>query len=122
MVPRPIQHRDDLRTRLGEIAGWQTARRDDAKVALEVHRTHAIDRIWTLDEAAFFDELFHYLREIGAWPLLEQLDRADRKRGTDSVPPIRTVHHHALRRGLEPKTYSESQRPEVLLDATLTLP
>jgi hypothetical protein len=79
VVPRPIQHRDDLRTRLGEIAGWQTARRDDAKVALEVHRTHAIDRICTLDEAAFFDELFHYLREIGAWPLLEQLDPADRK-------------------------------------------
>lgn len=78
-MPRPIQHRDDLRTRLGEIAGWQTARRDDAKVALEVHRSHAIDRICALDEAAFFDELFHYLREIGAWPLLEQLDPGDRK-------------------------------------------
>ena len=61
------------------MPGQGTARRDDAKVALEVHRTHAIDRICTLDEAAFFDELFHYLREIGAWPLLEQLDPADRK-------------------------------------------
>jgi hypothetical protein len=78
-VPRPIQHRDDLRTRLGQIAGWQTARRDDAKVALEVHRTHEIDGISALNEAAFFDELFHYIREIGAWPLLEQLDPADRK-------------------------------------------
>lgn len=78
-MPRRIQHRDELRTRLGEIAGWQTARRDDAKVALEVHRTHAMDRIAALNEAAFFDELFHYVREIGAWPLLEQLDPADRK-------------------------------------------
>ncbi|MEK6536909.1 MAG: transposase, partial [Actinomycetota bacterium] len=28
---------------------------------------------------AFFDVLFHYIREIGAWPLLEQLDPDDRQ-------------------------------------------
>ena len=78
-VPRPTQSLDDLRTRLGEISGWQTALRDDARVALEVHQTHAVDRVCALNEAAFFDELFHYIREIGAWPLLEQLDPADRK-------------------------------------------
>jgi hypothetical protein len=78
-VPRPSQSPDDLRTRLGEISGWQSARRDDAKVALEVHHTHELDRVCALNEAAFFDELFHYIREIGAWPLLEQLDPADRR-------------------------------------------
>jgi hypothetical protein len=64
---------------VGEISGWQTARRDDAKVALEVHQTREVDSVCALNEAAFFDELFHYIREIGAWPLLEQLDPADRK-------------------------------------------
>jgi hypothetical protein len=78
-VPRPIQRPDDLRMRLGEISGWQTARRDDAKVALEVHRTRAVDCVHALSESAFFDELFHYIREIGAWPLLEELDPDDRK-------------------------------------------
>ena len=78
-MPRPTQSLDDLRTRLGEISGWQTALRDDAKVALEVHQTRAVDGVCALNEAAFFDDLFHYIREIGAWPLLEQLDPADRK-------------------------------------------
>ena len=78
-MPRPSQSPDDLRTRLGKISGWQTARRDDAKVALEVHRTREVDSVCALNEAAFFDELFHYIREIGAWPLLEQLDPDDRK-------------------------------------------
>lgn len=78
-MPQPSQTREDLRSRLGEIAGWQTAKRDDAKVVQEVHRTRQIDHVVALDEAAFFDELFHYLEEIGAMPLLKQLDPADRK-------------------------------------------
>jgi hypothetical protein len=83
-VPRPIQRPDDLRTRLGEISGWHSALRDDAKVALEVHQKREVDRVCALNEAAFFDELFHYIREIGAWPLLEQLDPADREGETYS--------------------------------------
>ena len=78
-MPRRIVPADSLRTRLAEIGGWQTAQRDDAKVALEVYRTREIDRVCALNETAFFDELFHYIREIGAWSLLEQLDPSDRK-------------------------------------------
>ena len=78
-MPRLRQCPDALLTRLGEISAWQTAGRDDAKVALEVHETRAVDRVYALDQAAFFDELFHYIREIGAWPLFEQLDPNDRK-------------------------------------------
>jgi len=78
-VPRLRQRPDALLTRLGEISAWQTAERDDAKVALEVHETRAVDRVYALDQAAFFDELFHYIGEIGAWPLFEQLDPDDRK-------------------------------------------
>jgi hypothetical protein len=65
---------DDLQTRLAAIANWQTATRDDQQVAKDLHQTRAVDKVHALNEAAFFDELFHYLREIGAWPLLEQLD------------------------------------------------
>ena len=78
-MPRLRQRPDALLTRLGEISAWQTAERDDAKVALEVHETRAVDRVYALDQAAFFDELFHYIGEIGAWPLFEQLDPDDRK-------------------------------------------
>jgi len=78
-VPRLRQKPDALLTRLAEISAWQTAGRDDAKVALEAHETRAVDRVYALDQAAFFDELFHYIGEIGAWPLLKQLDPEDRK-------------------------------------------
>lgn len=73
------QTRENLQNRLAEISGWQTATRDDTKVALELSQTRSIDKVYSLNEAAFFDEFFHYIREIGAWPLLENLDPADRK-------------------------------------------
>lgn len=73
-MPHPVQTPDDLRAHLAEIAGWQTATRDDREVARELHATHSLDDVHALDEAAFFDELFHYVRDIGLWPLLEQLD------------------------------------------------
>jgi len=38
----------------------------------------AVDRVHSINEATFFDELFCYIREIGAWPLLETLDPDDR--------------------------------------------
>jgi len=63
---------------LAELSGWQTATRDDARVAEELHEVRAMDRVYPLSTAGFFDELFHYIREIGAWPLLEGLDPQDR--------------------------------------------
>ncbi len=59
--------------------GWQTEKRNNRKVALELHETRAMDSVHALNEAVFFDELFEYIREIGAWPLLEQLDPDDRR-------------------------------------------
>ena len=48
-------------------------------MAQELHESRAMDRIYPLSEAAFFDELFHYIDEIGARPLLDALDPGDRK-------------------------------------------
>jgi len=73
-VSRPAQSREDLCSRLAEITTWHTATRDDRAVAEALYRTRALDHIHALDESAFFDEFFHYLRDIGLWPLLEQLD------------------------------------------------
>ena len=73
------QTREDLDTRVGALVGWQTATRDDGKVALALHESKTVDKVHALNSAAFFDELFHYIREIGAWPLLESLDTQKRE-------------------------------------------
>ena len=74
-----VTNRKELQTRLAELSSWQTATRDDAQVAKAVHETRTMDQVYPLNEAAFFDELFHYLREIGAWELLEELDPKSRE-------------------------------------------
>ena len=77
-MARAAPTRDDLRARLVEVAGWGTATRDDAKVVAELHETRSLDRVHAMDETAFFDEIFQYIREIGAWSLLDDLDPATR--------------------------------------------
>ncbi len=72
--------RGDLASRLADLAGWSTATRDDGLVARTVAETRAVDRVYTLGEAAFFDELFAYLREIGVFSLLEDLTPQDGRR------------------------------------------
>jgi len=89
LVPARSQTRRDLETRLFCVEGWQTATRDDGKVALELSQTRNCDRVHALDRAGFFDELFDYLHQIGAWSLLEELDPQDRKRA--SIPYLRFV-------------------------------
>lgn len=74
-----MNNRKELQTRLAELSSWQTATRDDAQVAQAVHETRTMDQVYPLNEAAFFDELFHYVREIGAWELLEGLDPKNRE-------------------------------------------
>ncbi len=73
-MPRKAPNKEDLRERLAELIGWEAATRDDASVAKELYETRSMDRIHSLNEAVFFDELFHYMKEIGVWPLLEDLD------------------------------------------------
>ncbi len=72
----------EVAARLAELAGWQTATREDTLVARALHASRAMDRVHALNEAAFFDELFQYIRDIGAWPLFEDLDAQTRRRVT----------------------------------------
>ena len=78
-MPRKATNTEGLRTRLAELSHWQTATRDDAAVARTVQETREVDQVHSLNEAAFFDELFHYIREIGAFDLLEALDPGNRQ-------------------------------------------
>ena len=78
-MPRKKTNKEDLRTRIAELSGWQTATRDDALVAHELYETRSLDRVHSLNEAAFFDEFFHYLKEIAVWPLFEDLAPQDRE-------------------------------------------
>jgi hypothetical protein len=78
-MPRKKPNKEDMRTRLAELTGWQTATRNEAVVAGELHGKRAIDRIYPLNAAAFFDELFFYIKEMGAWPFFEDLDPQSRQ-------------------------------------------
>jgi hypothetical protein len=49
-MPTKKPNKDDLRTRLAELSGWQTATRDDALVAQEVYETRSLDRVHSLME------------------------------------------------------------------------
>jgi len=47
-MPREAANRKDLRTRLADLSGWQTATRDDAAVAQWIHETRAMDQVYPL--------------------------------------------------------------------------
>jgi Transposase DDE domain len=73
------QGRKDVMERLAEVAGWHTSTRDDARVVAELHNTKVIDSVHALDQCAFFDEFFQYVRDRGLWSDLEGLDPKTRK-------------------------------------------
>jgi hypothetical protein len=107
-VPRKIASKEDFRTRLAELSGWQTATRNDGAVAKTLQETRAMDQIYPLSEAAFFDELFHYIREIGAWDLLAALDPKEREGA--SYPFIQFVLFTLMRCGGESRAGSPRRR------------
>ena len=79
-VPRQTPSDKDVDARLATLASWQTAERDEARVARVLYETRTCDEVYAIDKATFFDELFHYCQEINLWPLLESLDPGNRKK------------------------------------------
>jgi hypothetical protein len=76
--------REQMQNTLIERLFWHTAERDDAKIAHHLFCCKEMDTVYTLDEATLFDFFFHYLREIGVFSLLENLDPQTHKR--QSIP------------------------------------
>jgi hypothetical protein len=57
---------------IGRLA-WQTARRDDHRVAQAVHQGEELDAVHELSEAGLLDEFFAYLEALGVPELVGQL-------------------------------------------------
>jgi hypothetical protein len=81
--------REQMQNTLIERLFWHTAERDDAKIAHHLFCCKEMDTVYTLDEATLFDFFFHYLREIGVFSLLENLDPQTHKR--QSIPFVQFV-------------------------------
>ena len=95
MEPRAGQEESPQRrekpepTAVMERLGWQTASRDDRRVAQGLHEGQAIDAMHELSEAGLLDEFFVFLEEIGMMAVIEQLDLPGVKRVL--VPTVQFV-------------------------------
>ena len=52
---------------------WPTTKRNQAGIAGKLANEREVDEIYGLGDAGLFDELFHFLRELGIMKILEQL-------------------------------------------------
>jgi len=85
----PMVTREQMQNTLIERLFWHTSERDESKVAQHLFCHKEMDTVYTLDEATLFDFLFHYLREIEVFPLLEELDPETQKR--ENLPFLQFV-------------------------------
>ena len=50
---------------LAERLCWQAAYRDDSRVARRLYRKQVVDGVYQLDEGAWLEAFFYFLRELG---------------------------------------------------------
>ena len=81
--------REQLQETLCNRLFWHTAERDDAQVAHHLFHRREMDVVYAMDEATLFDSFFNYLREIEAFPFLQDLDPEKQQR--KNVPFIQLV-------------------------------
>ena len=72
--------REKLQETLCDRLFWNTAERDDAKVADYLYHRREMDVVYAMDEATLFDSFFTYLQEIEVFPLLDHLDPRKQQR------------------------------------------
>lgn len=91
LVGGPEESAQGLEKQTGvmERLGWQTASRDDSRVAQGLYTGQEIDAIHELSEAGLLDEFFVFLEEIGIMEVIEQLELPDVKRVI--VPTVQFV-------------------------------
>jgi hypothetical protein len=97
MEPEIRTHQEEQRelSAVMERLGWQTAFRDDRRVAQGLHAGQEIDAMHELSEAGLLDEFFAFLEEMGMMAVLEQWKRPNVKR--ESIPSIQFVLLYLLR-------------------------
>jgi hypothetical protein len=67
------QTRGEIDHILAERLCWQTARRDDARVARRLYRKQVVDGVYRLDEGALLDDFFYFLQQLGVVDLLNDV-------------------------------------------------
>lgn len=101
MEPRAGQEESSQRlekqepTAVLERLGWQTASRDDSRVAQTLHEGQEIDAMHELSEAGLLDEFFLCLEEIGMMAVIEQLGLPGVKRVV--IPTVQFVLLYLLK-------------------------
>ena len=92
MGPRP----DEITQNLAERWCWESARREDSRVARRLYRKHLVDGVYRLDEGALLDGFFHFLQALGVMALLKEVHGAAIHR--ELLP----VGQSVLRYGMKP--------------------
>ncbi|MCC7107309.1 MAG: hypothetical protein IT307_19410, partial [Chloroflexi bacterium] len=72
-MARRTESADEARERAIGRLEWQTARRDDQRVAQAVHGGEELDAVHELSEAGLLDEFFAYLDALGIPRLISSL-------------------------------------------------
>jgi hypothetical protein len=65
--------REVIARNLAERRWWQVVRRDDMRVARRLYRQQVVDGVDRLDEGAWLDDCFHFLRATEVMAMLEQV-------------------------------------------------
>jgi hypothetical protein len=72
-MPRKSQTAEEIRNNLFKHLGWHTAQRDDTRVAQAIHDGEELDAVFGLEEVGLLDEFWHFLKQVGIFPLLEAI-------------------------------------------------
>jgi Transposase DDE domain len=67
---------DESTQNLAERLCWESARRDDSRVARRLYRKQLVDGVYRLDQGALLDDFFHFLQAIGVMALREEVQGA----------------------------------------------
>jgi Transposase DDE domain len=89
------QTRDTIDQHLAERLCWQAARRDDARVARRLYRTHVVDGVYQLDHGARLDDCFDVWQELGVVDWLHDIRRTAIQR--DMVSVVQSVVRDRLK-------------------------
>ena len=64
---------NEITPHLAERLCWESARRDESRVACRLYRKQLVDGVYRLDERAWLDDCFHFLQAIGVMALREEV-------------------------------------------------
>src|SRR5437764_1304153 len=106
-----IERRSEEGSVVQERLNWQTAGRDDTKVAQALYAGETIEEMHHLSDAGLLDELFVFLKDLGMLKAFEQVSQSGVKRTL--VPTVQFVLLYFLKVLLGGESMNEL--PRVLL-------